>query len=191
MVPAGRLPRDPQDQHGSSGSPRQATSQPEHTRPTQWAGSGPGNPIDRLLAGYFQENNFKPTQPVDDRTFARRVWLDLVGLLPPVNELEKFVADTSPEKRADLVDHLLQDNRAYADHWMSFWNDHLRNAYFGPGFIDNGRAQITAWLYRALYTNTPYDQFVRELISGTNGASGFVKGIKWRGAVNEIGRAHV
>ena len=39
MVPAGRLPRDPQDQHGSSGSPRQATSQPEHTRPTQWAGS--------------------------------------------------------------------------------------------------------------------------------------------------------
>ena len=145
---------------------------------------GPGNPIDRLMAGYFQENNVKLAQPVDDRTFARRVWLDLVGLLPPVNELEKFVADKSPEKRAALVDHLLQDNRAYADHWMSFWNDHLRNAYFGPGFIDNGRAQITSWLYRALYTNTPYDQFVRELISGTNGAGGFVKGIQWRGAVN-------
>ncbi len=146
--------------------------------------AGPGNPIDRLMAGYFNEHNFKPALLVDDRTFARRVWLDLVGLLPPVNELEEFVSDKSPKKRSALVDRLLQGNRAYADHWMSFWNDHLRNAYFGPGFIDNGRAQITAWLYRALYTNTPYDQFVRELISGANGAGGFVKGIQWRGAVN-------
>ena len=42
------------------------------------------------------------------------------------------------------VDRLLADNRAYADHWMTFWNDHLRNAYFGPGFIDNGRALALA-----------------------------------------------
>lgn len=146
--------------------------------------AGPGNPVDRLLAGYFQEHKIKPGKLVGDHTFARRVWLDLVGLLPPVDELKKFVADDSPDKRAALVDRLLQDNRAYADHWMSFWNDHLRNAYFGPGFIDNGRAQITAWLYRSLYTNLPYDQFVRELVSGKGDAAGFVKGIKWRGAVN-------
>ena len=146
--------------------------------------AGPGNPVDRLLAGYFQEHKIKPGKLVDDRTFARRVWLDLAGLLPPVDELKKFVADNSPDKRAALVDRLLKDNRAYADHWMSFWNDHLRNAYFGPGFIDNGRSQITTWLYRSLYTNLPYDQFVRELVSGKGDAAGFVKGIKWRGAVN-------
>ena len=146
--------------------------------------AGPGNPVDRLLAGYFQEHKIKPGKLVDDRTFARRVWLDLAGLLPPVDELKKFVAGNSPDKRAALVDRLLKDNRAYADHWMSFWNDHLRNAYFGPGFIDNGRSQITTWLYRSLYTNLPYDQFVRELVSGKGDAAGFVKGIKWRGAVN-------
>jgi hypothetical protein len=145
---------------------------------------GKGNPIDRLLAGYFKQHKINASQRVSDRVFARRVWLDLIGLLPPVDELEEFVADKSPAKRAALIDRLLADKRAYADHWMTFWNDHLRNAYFGPGFIDNGRAQITTWLYRALHANMPYDQFVRELISGINGAGGFVKGIKWRGAVN-------
>ena len=146
--------------------------------------AGKSNPIDRLLADYLKELQVPTETLVDDRTYARRVWLDLVGLLPPVDELKKFVADPAPNKRAALVDRLLEDNRAYADHWMSFWNDHLRNAYFGPGFIDNGRAQITAWLYRALYTNKPYDQFVSELVGGQGDAAGFVKGIKWRGAVN-------
>ena len=146
--------------------------------------TGKGNPIDRLLAGYLKELQVPTEKLVDDRTYARRVWLDLVGLLPPVDELKTFVADPAPNKRVALVDRLLEDNRAYADHWMSFWNDHLRNAYFGPGFIDNGRAQITAWLYRALYTNMPYDQFVSELVGGQGDAAGFVKGIKWRGAVN-------
>ena len=146
--------------------------------------AGKGNPIDRLLADYLKELQVPTEKLVDDRTYARRVWLDLVGLLPPVDELKTFVADPAPNKRVALVDRLLEDNRAYADHWMSFWNDHLRNAYFGPGFIDNGRAQITAWLYRALYTNMPYDQFVSELVSGQGDAAGFVKGIKWRGAVN-------
>ena len=145
---------------------------------------GHGNPIDRLLAGYYQKHKIKLNKTVDDRTFARRVWLDLIGLIPPVNKLEQFVSDKSPNKRTALIDDLLKDNRAYADHWMSFWNDHLRNAYFGPGFIDNGRSQITTWLYRSLYTNIPYDQFVSELIAGKGEAAGFVKGIKWRGAVN-------
>ena len=145
---------------------------------------GHGNPIDRLLTGYYQKHKIKLNKTVDDRTFARRVWLDLIGLIPPVNKLEQFVSDKSPNKRTALIDDLLKDNRAYADHWMSFWNDHLRNAYFGPGFIDNGRSQITTWLYRSLYTNIPYDQFVSELIAGKGEAAGFVKGIKWRGAVN-------
>ena len=123
-----------------------------------------------------------------DRVFARRVWLDLTGLLPPVGALEKFVADKSPDKRAALVDRLLADRRAYADHWMTFWNDHLRNVYFGPGFIDGRRRQITGWLYRALHENWPYDKFVHELVSGAPGAEGFLSGIKWRGAVKSHNR---
>lgn len=54
---------------------------------------------------------------------------------------------------------------AYADHWLTFWNDLLRNDYQGTGYIDGGRKQITRWLYRSLLDNKPSDQFVRELIS--------------------------
>src|SRR5204863_2462419 len=73
---------------------------------------------------------------------------------------------------------------AYADHWLSFWNDMLRNDYSGTGYIDGGRKQITGWLYSALAKNKPYDQFTRELINPATEAEGFIKGIKWRGNVN-------
>ncbi|MBC8324127.1 MAG: DUF1549 domain-containing protein [Verrucomicrobia subdivision 3 bacterium] len=145
---------------------------------------GKGNPVDQLLAPYLAANKVDGSKLIDDRVFARRVWLDLVGLLPPVDELKKFVRDKAPDKRAKLVGRLLADNRKYADHWMTFWNDHLRNAYFGPGFIDGGRKQITGWLFESLFTNKPYDQFVHELVAGAPGAEGFLSGIKWRGAVN-------
>ncbi len=60
----------------------------------------------------------------------------------------------------------------------------LRNEYRGTGFIDDGRRQITGWLFRSLYENRPYNRFVHELISPVNGSEGFVKGIEWRGVVN-------
>ena len=60
----------------------------------------------------------------------------------------------------------------------------MRNDYAGTGYIDGGRKQITAWLYRALFDNVPYDRFVRELISPQAESEGFIKGIKWRGRVN-------
>jgi hypothetical protein len=145
---------------------------------------GAGNPVDRLLAGYFAKNGVKADAVVDDRVFARRVWLDTVGLLPPVDELEAFVADGSADKRERLVMRLLSDNVRYAEHWLSFWNDLLRNDYKGTGYIDGGRKQITPWLYDALATNMPFDRFVRELVTGANGSEGFIKGIVWRGVVN-------
>ncbi|MBX3438250.1 MAG: DUF1553 domain-containing protein, partial [Planctomycetaceae bacterium] len=58
------------------------------------------------------------------------------------------------------------------------------NNYSGTGFIDDGRRQITEWLYESLLTNKPYDQFVRELITPEPRAAGFIRGIKWRGDVN-------
>ena len=78
---------------------------------------------------------------------------------------------------------LLSDDRGYADHWLTFWNDLLRNDYRGTGFIDGGRKQITEWLYDALLTNKPYDKFVAELISPNDQSLGFTAGIIWRGTV--------
>ncbi len=65
-----------------------------------------------------------------------------------------------------------------------FWNDLLRNDYKGTGYIDGGRKQITRWLYSALLTNMPYDEFVAELVNPTPDSEGFTKGIVWRGVVN-------
>ena len=82
------------------------------------------------------------------------------------------------------MERLLADDRSYAEHWLSFWNDLLRNDYKGTGYIDGGRKQITRWLYSALLTNMPYDQFVAELVNPTPESEGFTKGIVWRGVVN-------
>ncbi|MBL9206962.1 MAG: DUF1549 domain-containing protein [Opitutaceae bacterium] len=142
------------------------------------------NPVDQWIDRGFQARGQAWSAPVDDRTYARRVWFDAIGLPPPPEELETFVADRRPDKRAVLVARLLGDTQAYAEHWLTFWNDLLRNDYKGTGYIDGGRKQITGWLYRALARNQPYDQFVAELVDPGSEAEGFTRGILWRGAVN-------
>lgn len=142
------------------------------------------NPVDAILDAYFDQQKVRWQKPVEDHTFARRVWLDITGLLPPPGELEAFLRDRSPDKRGQLVKRLLADDQNYAEHWLTFWNDLLRNDYRGTGYIDGGRKQITGWLYNALAQNLPYDQFVAQLVNPTAEAEGFTKGIVWRGAVN-------
>ena len=142
------------------------------------------HPVDRWMAGYFQSKAVAPSSVVDDRAFARRASLDLIGLPPSAEQLERFVEGKSPEKRAKLARQLLSDNANYADHWLTFWNDLLRNDYKGTGYIDGGRKQITGWLYSSLLTNKPYNQFAAELVIPAPGAEGFTKGIVWRGSVN-------
>ena len=158
---------------------------PRHPKlPLALPGSRLTNPVDRLLQPYFAANKITPPALADDRTFARRVSLDTIGLLPPPEELNAFVRDRRPGKRGRLVQRLLADNTAYADHWLTFWNDMLRNDYAGTGYIDGGRTQITDWLYGALWHNLPYDKFVAQLVAPTPDSAGFTNGIVWRGTVN-------
>src|SRR6185295_3340056 len=131
------------------------------------ARKGVTNPIDRLLQPYYQQHDVKLSRPVSDRVFARRVFLDVIGLLPTPEELAAFETEKRSDKREELVKRLLADNRRYAGHWLTFWNDALRNDYRGTGYIDGGRKQITGWLYAALAKNMPFDQIVRELINPT------------------------
>lgn len=142
------------------------------------------HPIDRLLTPYYVSNRFTPPEVVSDRVFARRVYLDVLGLLPAPSELQSFSTNSAPDKRAQLVRTLLSRDEDYAQHWLTFWNDLLRNDYRGTGYIDGGRKQITPWLYKALQTNMPYDEFVANLINPTAESEGFIKGIVWRGVVN-------
>lgn len=148
------------------------------------AREGRDHPIDRLVDAYLLKHELPFPAPLSDALFARRVSLDLVGLLPDVDATTALNASTAPDKRAQFAATLLADKRAYADHWLSFWNDLLRNEYRGTGYIDGGRKQISVWLYQALVENKPYNQFVHELISPETGSEGFINGIQWRGSVN-------
>lgn len=160
---------------------------PELPEPGAWG----DHPIDRLVAGYLQGQNVALPERIDDATFMRRLQLDLLGLLPDADRLKAFVDDTASDKRRRLVEESLERNVDYADHWLTFWNDLLRNDYAGTGYIDGGRKQVTAWLYESLRENKPYDVFVRELINPSSESEGFIKGIKWRGNVNASQRQEV
>lgn len=172
--------------------PAEITLKPERYRPhlaprrpeIPTLGGDATNPLDHFLAAY-QARVGQPALPTaDDATFLRRAQLDLVGLLPTVEEVQQFVADPNPQKRESLVQKLLGNDEAYTLHWITFWNDLLRNDPEGPGYIDGGRKQITNWLFAALKSNMPFDQFVRGLISPTEESEGFIKGVIWRGNVN-------
>ena len=149
------------------------------------------NPVDRLVNAYFHTNKIQWKSVVDDRTYIRRVYLDIVGLIPTPAQVQAFEADTRPNKREALVKQLLARNDDYAQHWLTFWNDALRNDYTGTGYITRGRFDITNWLYASLKKNKPYNWFVRDLISPNEQSAGFIKGIQWRGTINASQRTEM
>lgn len=146
---------------------------------------GRENPVDRLMDAYLARLNVPRPARLNDGELLRRAHLDLIGLLPTPEEHAAFIADRAPDKRERLVRDLLTRDVDYAEHWLTFWNDLLRNDYGGTGFITGGRTQISKWLYESLLNNKPFDQFARELIAPTSDESrGFIDGIKWRGEVS-------
>jgi hypothetical protein len=146
---------------------------------------GRDHPIDRILDAYMLEHQQSRPLPVDDASFLRRVSLDLIGRLPTPDEMQTFLVDSRPDKRERMIDTLLDRSIDYADHWMTFFNDLLRNDYSGTGFITGGRSQISGWLYDSLLNNKPFDEMARELIAPPSAASrGYIDGIKWRGEVS-------
>ena len=122
--------------------------------------------------------------PVSDAVFLRRASLDVWGLLPTPEEREQFLKDSTTDKRAKLIDHLLANRDNFAEHWISFWNDLLHNDE-GVTYIGD-RKTITPWLLTALKDNLPYNQFAANLLNPDpkTGPEGFLIGVNWRGDVN-------
>lgn len=149
------------------------------------------HPVDRFVHVYLEQTGQEWPERVNDRQFIRRAYLDVTGLLPTPEEVTAFVENGDPDKRTRLVDKLLADKDNYAMHWLSFWNDLLRNDYSGTGFITGGRKQVTKWLYESLLEEKPYNQMVRELIDPGPESEGFIKGIQWRGVVNASQRTEL
>jgi len=146
---------------------------------------GREHPVDRFIDRYLEERGLPRPEGIDDLAFLRRVHLDLVGLLPDAAEAEAFLSDEGGDRRQRKIEELLARDLSYADHWLSFWNDLLRNDYTGTGFITGGRKQVSRWLYDQLKRNAPFDEMVRGLVAPADDeSSGFIDGIEWRGEVS-------
>jgi len=138
------------------------------------------HPIDRFTAA----RGLKLGPVVDSATFAKRVYLDLWGVTPTLEQIQ------AAGDRTKLVDQLLANRENFAGHWISFWNDMLRNdnrAYHGEA------KPYTPWLKKAIVANMPYDAMVRQLIdpTGPDAPEGFLIGVNWRGDVNASQLPHM
>lgn len=104
----------------------------------------------------------------DDATFLRRVTVDLAGRLPSLDEASAFLADQDANKRAKVVDRLLESTD-YADYFANKWNAILRN----KRRQDNDKPATFAfhdWIRQSLHENKPYDQFVKEILTASGEA---------------------
>ncbi|MCA9061943.1 MAG: PSD1 domain-containing protein [Planctomycetaceae bacterium] len=132
------------------------------------SGDGGSAAIDALIAEQLNANQLTFSDRADRRTLIRRLYLVMHGLLPPPDEVERFVNDQSPSAWADLVERVLISPR-YGERWAQHWLDLVR---FGEtnGFETN-RERPNAWPYRdyvirAFNDDLPYDQFVKQQIAG-------------------------
>jgi hypothetical protein len=120
------------------------------------------NFIDGLVWKKLEQVGVLPSPVANDSTFLRRVSLDIIGRLPTADEARAFLNDKSSNKRAKLIDSLLERTE-YADFWANKWNDLLRPNPYHVGM--KATMNIDAWLRDVFRANKPYDQFVRELLT--------------------------
>jgi hypothetical protein len=126
------------------------------------------NPIDQFIAARWKaaglDAHEHPPEICDDATFIRRVYLDLVGYIPTMIELNKFLADSSTNKRAKLVEQLLARHADYAAHWTPFWEDALASQNVNTQGGIPTRGNYHDWIYHSFETNRPFDVMVAELL---------------------------
>ncbi len=129
-----------------------------------YAGFKPKNFVDELVEAKWRKLAIAPSPECTDEEFLRRASVDAIGSLPTPEEVEKFIADQSPDKRDQLVDRLLE-RPEYASYWGQQWGDLLRVKRGGQASFKAGTFAFSGWLRTAFAQNMPYDQFVRAILT--------------------------
>ncbi|HKE25438.1 MAG TPA: PSD1 and planctomycete cytochrome C domain-containing protein [Bryobacteraceae bacterium] len=137
----------------------------------------PRNAIDRFVLAKLEQKNLQPGRPADKHTLIRRATYDLTGLPPNPEEVDAFVADSSPNAFRKVVDRLLASPR-YGEKWGRHWLDVARYAdgdgrdtrmvYTGYGMAKDGYAntfRYRDWVIDAFNRDLPYDTFVKAQIA--------------------------
>lgn len=129
------------------------------------------NFVDRHVWDKLQRLGIAPSDLADDATFLRRVFLDTIGTLPTAEEAQTFLGDKSPDKRARLIDRLLE-RPEYADYWALIWSDILR--VDKDAVTPQGAVAMSRWLRRQFAENRPYDEMARAVLTarGNTAAEG-------------------
>ncbi len=138
--------------------------------------------LDALVASKCQSLKLPLAAPCSDEVFLRRIYLDVIGTLPDIDQARAFLADKAANKRAALIDRLLQ-RPEFADYWALKWSDLLRIKSEYPVRLWPKAAQTYyRWVRQSLAENKPYDRFVTELLTATgsnfrDGPCNFMRGV--------------
>ena len=127
-----------------------------------------GTEIDAILNLEIEKHKLKPVEIADDYTIVRRLYFDLIGLPPSIEQIKGYIDDTSEDKYEKLVDSLLQDE-GFGEKWGRHWLDVAR--YAESSGQDRNLISPYAWRYRdyvidSFNQDKPYDQFITEQIAG-------------------------
>ncbi len=148
-----------------------SAGEPRIVRPFESGGvSASTSPIDKLVLSALKKRGIEPANLCSDEVFIRRVYLDVIGTLPEPKQVNDFLQDSRPDKRAALIDTLLMRDE-FADYWAMKWSDILRvKAEFPINLWPNAVQAYHRWIRDSIHDNKPYDQFARELLisSGSN-----------------------
>ena len=140
---------------------------------TQQTGS-----IDSYIFAALKSNNITPAPQTTDWEFIRRVTLDLTGRIPAPARVVQFVADTTPNKRANLINELMASPQ-WVDKWTMFYGDLFQNTAVknstGLNRFPQGRNAFYQWIKDSLTNNKPYNQMAMELIT-TASSNSFTDG---------------
>jgi len=139
------------------------------------------NYIDTLAAKKWKELGIVPSELCSDETFVRRVFLDIGGTLPTPKQVTDFLDSKDANKRAKLVDYLL-DRPEYAYYFANKWADILRVKRGRNNNDDRSRAYGTfafhTWIHEAIAADKPYNDFVSEIV-GASGDEGRNPPVVW------------
>lgn len=125
------------------------------------------NPIDRFVLSELERRGLEPSPDADLRSLIRRVSLDLTGLPPSPEDVERVLADPSPERYENYVDELLS-RQEWGEHRGRYWLDYARYADTHGIHFDNYREMWSyrQWVIKAFNRNMPFDQFTVEQLAG-------------------------
>jgi hypothetical protein len=127
-----------------------------------------GDVIDGIVNDELQKQNLNPVEQAGEHTLIRRLYYDLIGLPPSIEQLDAYINNTSDNKYEKLVDSLLEDE-GYGEKWARHWLDIAR--YGESTGQDRNLVSPYAWRYRdyvidSFNNDKPYDKFIKEQIAG-------------------------